>query len=310
MYENLVLSGGAVHGICYIGAVEQSELLGVDFDKINNYAGASIGSLTVAILACGGNSKFLEKILCDTDLSKIIGINWFLPVDAYHLVNEYGISTGDEFYKWLGEIFCDLTHDPDITFLELWATRNKNLVIVGTDLDSGLTKQYNYESAPMMPIRSAVRISASYPGLFTAIFDENNHVLVDGGLLDNYPIDIFDIDNINPRTLGIVLRNSNKTQHMRVIGKCNPRDYIMSLVDALYNQAMKVHIKSADWNRSIRIEVGDTSSFDFHLSAEQKADLISRGRIGVNQFFLEQKIQRPHEFLLASLNDQSQSTSV
>lgn len=307
MYENLVLSGGAVHGICYVGAAAQLELIGIDFDKINNYAGASIGSLVVAVLACGGNSKTLEKILFNTDLSKIIGINWFLPVDAYHLVNEYGISTGDVFYKWLGEIFCDLTHDPDITFSELWATKKKNLVIVGTDLDSGVTRQYNHESSPMMPIRSAVRISASYPGLFTAVFDEDNHVLVDGGLLDNFPIDIFDVDGINPRTLGIVLRNSNKKQHMRAIGKCNPRDYIMSLIDALYNQAMKVHIKTTDWNRSIRIEVGDTSSFDFHLSEEQKEDLVARGRVGVNQFFLEQKMQRPHEILLAP--DQSQSTS-
>nr|XP_054768320.1 uncharacterized protein LOC129275875 [Lytechinus pictus] len=59
-YENVVFEGGGSQGTAYIGAVIELERLG-HLDKLRRFGGASVGSITAAMLALGHTSeKFLD----------------------------------------------------------------------------------------------------------------------------------------------------------------------------------------------------------------------------------------------------------
>lgn len=65
---NVVLAGGGVKGIAYIGVFEVAEQKGF---KVSNIAGVSAGALAGSIVASGYNSFELKEILNKFDLGKI-----------------------------------------------------------------------------------------------------------------------------------------------------------------------------------------------------------------------------------------------
>ena len=51
-FDTLCLSGGGINGFLYIGALDYLQTNNIiDFTKINNYFGTSIGAMTCFILA-------------------------------------------------------------------------------------------------------------------------------------------------------------------------------------------------------------------------------------------------------------------
>jgi len=65
---NIILSGGGIKGIAYVGAYETAEKRGYTFDNI---AGVSAGALAGAYMGAGYNSQELFKIMEEFDFGKI-----------------------------------------------------------------------------------------------------------------------------------------------------------------------------------------------------------------------------------------------
>jgi NTE family protein len=66
------------------------------------------------------------------------------------------------------------------------------MFFVGTNLSTGFAEVFSYEHTPRMCIADAVRISMSIPLFFAARRSLRGDVYVDGGLIDNYPVKLFD----------------------------------------------------------------------------------------------------------------------
>ena len=62
----------------------------------------------------------------------------------------------------------------------------------GTNLSTHFGKVFSIERTPEMSIVEAVRISMSIPLFFAVVRDERGDVFVDGGVLNNFPIKLFD----------------------------------------------------------------------------------------------------------------------
>ena len=94
-----------------------------------------------------------------------------------------------------------------------------DLHIIGTDMTSRATRTFCYETTPDMEVAEAVRISMSIPFFFESIKIDNKfneaskqtHVYSDGGVVRNYPLNIFDSpvygecfneEGVNLETLG------------------------------------------------------------------------------------------------------------
>ncbi|XP_033762792.1 uncharacterized protein LOC117344229 isoform X2 [Pecten maximus] len=195
-FENLVFEGGGNKGLAYCGAVRVLEEIGA-FSKIKRLSGASAGAMTAALLAVGYNSyeieEFLSQDLSHYFLDASFGYFSLLP----NLVRGYGWNPGNRIYEWFGTVIKKKTNDPDITFGELYRDKrfNKELCVVVTNLNHMSEEYCHPKTTPDMPIRLAVRMSMSIPGMFQATqytVNGETNLYVDGGVLCNYPVHCFD----------------------------------------------------------------------------------------------------------------------
>ncbi|XP_052071478.1 uncharacterized protein LOC127709846 [Mytilus californianus] len=194
-FENIVFEGGGLKGVAFCGSIQVLEELGI-YPKIKRFAGTSAGAIKAALIAVGYNSKETEDFL-SKDMAKLFfdarfGIFSLLP----NLLTEFGWNPGNRFLETLGEALASKTNgNPDLTFAELYNLYGKELCIVVTNLNH-LTEEYcHVKTTPNMPIRLAVRMSMSIPGMFKATtytINGETNTYVDGGLLCNYPLHCFD----------------------------------------------------------------------------------------------------------------------
>ena len=66
------------------------------------------------------------------------------------------------------------------------------MYFMGTNISTGFAEVFSSEHTPRMCVADAVRISMSIPLFFAARRSPRGDVYVDGGVLDNYPIKLFD----------------------------------------------------------------------------------------------------------------------
>lgn len=194
-FENLVFEGGGNKGLAYCGAIQLLEDIGI-FPQIKRFAGTSAGAMTAALLAVGYKSTEIEEFL-GQDLSRIFldasfGILSLLP----NLLTGYGWNPGNRIYRWFGQALAKKSNgNADLTFLQLYESTGKELCIVVTNLNHMIEEYCHVKTTPNMPIRLAVRMSMSIPGMFQATnYTENGetNTYVDGGVLCNFPIHCFD----------------------------------------------------------------------------------------------------------------------
>ena len=160
----LVLSGGGALGAAHIGALRALENLDFDFDF---YAGVSAGALICALAACGRRSAEIQRILEEVNFFSLVFDFTRMP---------YALLRGNKVKERLASVFEDRT----------FADLNRPLFIGCTDFSTGERVILNRGS-----ITEAVRASLSVPVLFEPFYHaQEERWLVDGGLTQNFPLDI------------------------------------------------------------------------------------------------------------------------
>ena len=298
LFENLVFEGGGVKGLAFCGALKVLEQNGI-MTNVKCLAGSSAGAITAGLLACGYAADEILQELKPKDFKEFKDDDFGIFRDVKRLMTEFGFYAGKEFHRWYGELLAKKADYPDITFREVLERFNKELVVTGTCLNRRETHYYTKERNPHMPVRDAVRISMSLP-LFFAAVEWQGDLLVDGGVLNNYPIWVFDGEypgdpkgrhaDPNPKTLGLKLLTEEEVQetvsgqHLSN-GIYNLKDFTLSLVDCLMTQIDRLHIKPGDWNRTIAINTRYIKTTQFDMSEEEKMLLLEEGRKGAEKFF-------------------------
>ncbi|XP_070567300.1 uncharacterized protein [Ptychodera flava] len=193
-FENLVFEGGGVKGVAYHGTLKVLSSTGI-FPKIKRFAGASIGSITAALLSvCYGPDEVCPMVAEERDLyleDHSCGILSLLP----NFVGNYGWNPGKTMYEWLGQKFEAKTGNKDITFREAYLKYGKELCVVVTNVNQMDVQYCHVKTTPDMPIRVAVRMSVSIPGMYQPVRwcnGEYTDFFVDGGMLVNFPIHCYD----------------------------------------------------------------------------------------------------------------------
>ena len=176
--------------MAYVGAVKALEEAGI-MGGITRFAGSSAGAIMAAALAVGYTADEMHQVMKDTAFSDFMDDTPGFIRDAWRLFNHYGIHRGDYFYNWFGNLMHKKTGNRDITFKQVYKSYKKVVVITGTCVNKQEVHYYHHLSNPDMPLRKAVRISMSIPIFFKAVRWEGD-ILADGGVLDNYPLHVFD----------------------------------------------------------------------------------------------------------------------
>ena len=307
-YEYLVLSGGGIKGISYTGALLELDKYGILYDKdgkfkIKGIAAASAGAIMASLLAIGYKSQEINRITHDIDFEKIFDDKLGYFRDSINFLRDWGVCPGDFIQEYLGELIQQKTGNPDYTLEQLLADKGIKLIIVTTDMYTEKTI-YLYAGNPIkefsnIPIRKAVRASMSIPFAFEPV-RYNDHLLVDGGLLDNYPLHVFDgeypgdpkarlnLCPVNPKVLGLKIMTVDDKLDYDLVNKQkfdSLFSYAYSFIDSFLSENDRRIMTSSFWLRSIIIVTPNYSLTKFNLTDKEKTNLIESGKKYVDDFF-------------------------
>jgi NTE family protein len=302
-FENFVFEGGGIRGIAFGGAIYYMEKHNL-IKQIKRFAGSSAGSIVAAALSVGYTGKEIIKILRDTDFKKFEDDSWGVVGDLYRIMTKFGVYKGEAFEEWFETVLGDKTGNPNITFLEVYKIYGNELAITGTCLNTCETHYYHWTTYPNMPVKKAVRISMSIPVFFASV-KENNTVMVDGGLLNNYPIWVFDGNTIGDsnvtddqitksKTIGFKLMTDQEKQDYKLYHVDEEIDnifqYAKALINSLLIQIERGHIRTGYWKKTVPINTHNVSSLEFSLPGETIQKLIQTGYDSIHEKFVD--IQR------------------
>ncbi|WP_218577338.1 patatin-like phospholipase family protein [Phytohabitans rumicis] len=232
MNADLVLEGGGVKGIALAGAVSVLEERGYTFPKV---AGTSAGSIVGSLVAAGVRAKRLREMMDDLDYKRFRDRPWYAPTGlgfASQVLLRQGWCKGDYLRSWLDEKLGEaevktfehlpLVDDQPDPALAQRPGRGYRFVAMASDLTNGMLAHLPWDypdrfgrDPDTVPVVEAVRASTAIPYYFRPAKcpDPRNGGdvwMVDGGMLSNFPINVFDRADREPRwpTFGIRLSRS------------------------------------------------------------------------------------------------------
>lgn len=293
-----VFEGGGVKGIGFAGAISEVEKAGYKFENI---AGTSAGAIVAALLAVGYTSQEIKN-----ELEKL-NYNNFKDVGrlgkSLSIIFQYGMYKGDFFENWMEELLAKkgittfgqlITEYPEEKYkykLQVVASdiTNKRLLILPQDL-----KHFGFDP-DQFSIARAVRMSMSIPLFFKPVklIDNNGkeHIIVDGGVLSNYPIWLLDDNTSNPPwpTFGFKLMEPNRRELSK--GESGYVKNIVSFFQALIGTMLEAHDKlhisesKGDYDRTIGVPTTitvngidkDIKTTAFNITEEESLLLYKNG---------------------------------
>lgn len=190
-FHNLVFEGGGVKGIAYVGAMEVLKEKGI-LAGIKRVGGTSAGAINALLVALGYTNKEQLTILKELDFNNFMDDSWGIVRDSKRLIKDFGWYKGDFFHKWISDLIKRKLQNSNATFTDLQEAGLPALYLYGTNLSTRFGEIFSYEHTPHERIADAARISMSIPLFFAAVRNARNDVYVDGGVLSNYPIQVFD----------------------------------------------------------------------------------------------------------------------
>lgn len=297
---NAVFEGGGVKGTGLIGALKATENLGYEFEHL---AGTSAGAIVACMIAAGYKADEMNELLMDLDYLqfKDEGALSKIPVagPALSILIEKGIYKGDFFEKWLRLVllkkgvskFRDLAMEEHIN-----NPRYKyRLQVVASDITRGkmlvLPQDISYYgiNPDELDVARAVRMSMSIPYFFMPAVVRKNRTksyLVDGGILSNFPVWLFDEDKLHSSlpTFGYKLVDPNENKPHKIFGP-------VTLFAAMFSTMMEAHdaryIQDHNFLRTIPIPTLGIQTTDFGITKEQKRALFKSGFSAAKKFFEE-----------------------
>ena len=271
MIKNLVFSGGGVKGYSFIGCLKALEELNITQD-IKAISSTSIGSLFSILFIIGYKSKELEQIFSNIDFNNLQNF------EILNFKNNYGFDNGDNIMKFLQVLLTEKKIDPEITFLQLFEKTKIKFIITGTNISKQKIVYFNYKIYPDMKVLTALRITMSIPIIYEYVRFEDD-IYVDGGLLDDYPIDYFRKEA--SETIGFLMYDYSETLNIEKID-----EYLYSFLFCLLKKVNKFKKKIYKKN-TILIKQNKVGAIDFNISKEDKIELFELGYISTKEFFKE-----------------------
>jgi NTE family protein len=226
----LVLGGGAARGFAHVGVIRALEQEKIPIDLV---VGTSVGSLIGAIYAHDMNSFELEWTA--------------FTLEKEHLF-DYGLVSA---VMGMGPVKGDKLENFIKSKIPVANIENLKLpyAAVATDLNRGTRVVLDRGS-----IAKAVRASSAIPGVFQPVEHQGKN-LVDGGVVDNIPIDV-----AREKGADIVIA-VDISENVTNFNITNMFDVMLQAVNIMFDENVKFKKKNADI--LITPAVGDVGMLDF-----------------------------------------------
>lgn len=304
---DLVLEGGGVKGIGLAGAVIELDAAGYQFARVaGTSAGAIAAALVAALNAAGRPLSQLHDILATVEYPKFMDAGRLSA--ATHLAMHMGLYDGRYLTDWLGDAlrtigvttFGQLRLDDPGADSRWSPSQRYSLVVHTADITRGRCVRlpwdypaYGKDGIDDLLIVDAVRASMSIPFFFEPVrfeapagdvdgvhYDAAKITWVDGGLLSNFPVEVFDRTDGCPSrwpTIGLKL-SARETTIAAGRDVTNVIAEGIACLHTLLDNADRYYLTSAKSARTIFIDNAGVNSTDFHLDAAAQAGLLANGR--------------------------------
>jgi len=324
-----VFEGGGVKGIAFAGALAAAEQ-DAGVREWVNVAGTSAGAIVAALLVAGYDAAGLRRIMGAAQYSRFadcgFGGRWVGGV--WNAVARLrGLAPGRYFEEWLSEqlaasplaqelgktelTFADVRRRdlpphselPDVPG-EVYERARYRLHAIASDVTGGRMvvlpddlPDYEDEQGARLhkdsfPVVRAIRMSMSYPFLFTPVVLRRAgkpHYVVDGGLLSNFPIWLFD----NPArpvrpTWGFRLHAGASAREGTPYRKIPRPLWELPLLKAMFSASMEAwdrHQLKHFANSTVSIPTHEIATTDFGLTQADAEKLYEWGLEAAHAFF-------------------------
>ncbi len=260
----LVFSGGGARCVAQLGVLKVMEEEGV---RIHHVGGTSMGAIFGAMVSLGYTSQEILNLISKIDWSQLESdlipreqLSYFdkkrreryavkLKISDWRVQLPQGLNSGHYVLKNLNFLFQQAGHIKDFRQFPI------PFYCVGTNLVSG--KPTIFENGD---ISLALRATSAFPSIFFPV-EINENLYVDGGVLDNFPVEFMREKNVD-YIIGVDVQNpsyekADLTNAFRVLEQISTLNNYLSnlrsdsLVDIL-----------------IRLEFDKVGLFDFQRAGE------------------------------------------
>jgi NTE family protein len=322
--KNLVFKGGGIKAFAYIGALEAFEQYKI-LSQIERVAGNSAGSTIATLISFRKSPKETGSIFETLDYSNITSLEEEAALDEgsripralkekgeqlkggmgalNRLRHNYGLFSSGYIHNWLLEVIAQHCHgDGRATFADFQKLGFRDLHIVATNISTHSTTEFSAAKTPNAAVADASMASCSIPFFFEALqfdgeqFGQGDYY-VDGGVLTNYPIHIFDTpeyekgnrhyeQGVNWETLGCRLFTPQECKKESE-PITNLPSYVKNLVETLsITEDKAFEHRLIDQLRTINISncCVDTTDFSVKPGTAKYDELLQAGRSATQEY--------------------------
>ena len=190
----IVLEGGGYLGLTALGALHQLQKEKFyDIENIKGIYATSVGAFIGIILCLKMDWEIMLQYIIERPWHKIVTLNSQMVLASIFKKRYFDISLFRESLKNLLQS-VDLTID--ITLKELYEYSNIDIHIFSTKLNTFELIDFNHKTHPAVKIVDALYKSSTLPFIFQPLWYEGSFY-VDGGLVNNYPVNKCIVDKIH-----------------------------------------------------------------------------------------------------------------
>lgn len=301
-----VFEGGGVRGIAFVGAVSVFEEAGYEWHFL---AGTSAGAIIASLLAAGYDADQLRQLMDETDFRRFAIREGMAKIPLLgppaSLFGHLGLHSADSMEAWLADLlaargvktFGDLAVPSHVVH----AGFRHRLQVVASDVTNRrlLVLPRDGQRLGLEPdklsVAFAVRMSMSIPIFYEPVrvkVADTEILVVDGGLLSNFPVWIFDEPG-QPRwpTFGFRLVDPTPS----ATPGWGPRalyNYLVALIETSMEGRDEHDLAQRDWVRTVSIPTHGISATNFGLGKDQQLLLYNSGRQAALEFLKTWDFQR------------------
>jgi NTE family protein len=263
-------------------------------------AGTSAGAIVAAYLACGHGAQDTAKLIGETDFRRFEDWGRGGPVlgGALNLMRHHGLAHGKAFHDWFRDQINDKTFDDiktggrTLRIIATDITRREMLVLPQSLEDYSLTADGPKIDPGSFPVADAVRMSMSIPYFFQPVElfhrESGQSTIVDGGVLSNFPVWIFDVEHDAQRpTFGFKLVGGRSAGGgLDAIAKGLGWAVAMG-VDIFHTASEawdRYWVRSSTYVRTCAISAGRVGTTQFDLKTAETEELLANGKTAARKF--------------------------
>jgi NTE family protein len=246
----LVIGGGGLRGLHGLGAVAQLKKSG-RLAGVRHVVGTSSGAIVGYMFATDQLVRGLG--LCLKAIPK-------RDIRIDKLASSYGIDSGRMLDEFLEELSAPVGA---WTFEDMLRETGVDLHVVAVNLTKRELEFFCAERTPDVLVTTAVRYSSTVPGLFGVKRSPSGDIFVDGGILDNFPMERARAVTRNGSVVGISYKNAPSADIKNI------RDFMIAVVETIATPSSTACPLPGAHELVLELET-ESISFDFGASAEDR----------------------------------------